>query len=58
MRLPNDFEFEGVSKVEITKEDDAVVLRPARKTWMSYAGAKMVDDDFLLSARTFLKKVV
>lgn len=48
VRLPKDFEFEGVSEVEITKEGDAVVLRPARKTWMSYVDADKVDDDFLV----------
>ena len=47
VRLPKDFEFEGISEVEITKEGDAVVLRPARKTWLSYAETEKVDDDFL-----------
>ena len=47
VRLPKDFEFEGISEVEITKEGDAVVLRPSRKTWLSYAETEKVDDDFL-----------
>jgi len=48
VRLPKDFEFEGISEVEITKEGDAVVLRPSRKTWLSYAQSEEVDSDFLL----------
>ena len=47
VRLPKDFEFKGISEVEITKEGDAVVLRPSRKTWLSYAETERVDDDFL-----------
>lgn len=47
VRLPKDFEFEGVSEVEITREGDAVILRPARKTWTSFAEADMADADFL-----------
>jgi antitoxin VapB len=47
VRLPKDFEFEGISEVEITKEGDAIVLRPSRKTWLSYAETDNVDDDFL-----------
>ncbi|WP_275272376.1 type II toxin-antitoxin system VapB family antitoxin [Limnobacter sp. P1] len=47
VRLPKEFEFEGVSELEITKEGDAVVLRPARKTWVSFSGVEKVDSDFL-----------
>lgn len=47
VRLPKDFEFEGISEVEITKEGDAVILRPARKTWVSFAQAEKADADFL-----------
>lgn len=48
VRLPKDFEFEGVSEVEITKEGDTVMLRPAHKTWLSYANTPKVDSDFLV----------
>lgn len=47
VRLPKDFEFEGISEVEITKEGDAVVLGPSRKSWLSYAETEKVDDGFL-----------
>ncbi len=47
VRLPRGFEFEGVSEVEVTREGDAVILRPARKTWTSFALVEKADDDFL-----------
>lgn len=47
VRLPRGYEFEGVSEVEVTREGDAVILRPARKTWMSFAEADKADSDFL-----------
>lgn len=47
VRLPKDFEFEGVSEVEITREGDAILLRPARKTWMSFSQIGKADIDFL-----------
>ena len=47
VRLPKDFEFEGVSEVEITREGEAVILRPARKTWTSLAECEKADPDFL-----------
>ncbi len=48
VRIPKEFEFEGVAEVEISREGDALVLRPARKTWTSFANAPLADADFLL----------
>lgn len=47
VRLPRGFEFEGVSEVEVTREGDAVILRPVRKTWTSFALVEKAEDDFL-----------
>ena len=47
VRLPKDFEFEGVSEVYISREGDALVLRPVRKTWTSFSGVEKADSDFL-----------
>lgn len=30
VRLPKDMEFEGITELEIIREGDAVILRPAR----------------------------
>ena len=48
VRIPKELEFEGVAEVEISREGDALILRPARKTWTSFADAPMADADFLL----------
>ena len=47
VRLPKDFEFEGVSEVEIARDGDAIILRPARKTWTSFSKVDKAEDDFL-----------
>lgn len=56
VRLPKDFEFDGISEVEITKEGDAVILRPSRKTWLSYAETEKVDDGFLVEREDVLEE--
>lgn len=48
VRIPKELAFEGVSEVEISREGDALILRPARKTWTSFIGAPIADADFLL----------
>lgn len=47
VRLPKEFEFDGVSEVEITRDGDALILRPAHKSWLSFANAEAADEDFL-----------
>ena len=48
VRLPKEFEFKGVSEVEITQEGDSLVLRPKHKSWTSLAAIERADDDFLM----------
>lgn len=47
VRLPKEFEFDGVTEVEITRDGDALVLRPTHKSWLSFSDAEMADEDFL-----------
>ena len=47
VRLPKDFEFKGVSEVEITRQGDSVILTPARKSWVSLMDVEKADADFL-----------
>ena len=56
VRLPKDFEFEGVSEVEITREGDAIVLRPARKSWSSFAKVDIADADFLIERQSVIEE--
>jgi len=48
IRLPKDFEFEGVTEVEIIKEGESIILTPKRKSWTSFSNVDKADNDFLL----------
>jgi antitoxin VapB len=46
IRLPKDLEFPGVTEMTIEREGDAIVLRPVRPSWTSFAGEPRADPDF------------
>ncbi|MCK5354787.1 MAG: AbrB/MazE/SpoVT family DNA-binding domain-containing protein [Methyloprofundus sp.] len=48
VRLPKNFEFEGVTEVEIKKEGESIILTPKRKSWTSFSNIEKADSDFLL----------
>jgi len=48
VRLPKNFEFEGVTEVEIKKEGESIILTPKRKSWTSFTNIEKADSDFLL----------
>ena len=48
VRLPKNFEFEGVTEVEIKKEGESIILTPRRKSWTSFVNIEKADSDFLL----------
>ena len=47
VRLPKDMEFSGVTELEIVKQGNSIILRPARADWLSLAGTSTADADFL-----------
>ena len=47
IRLPKEFEFEGVTEVEIRREGESLILTPNRKSWKSFAEVERADNDFL-----------
>ena len=53
IRLPRDLDFEGVSKLEIIREGDSIILRPVRPTWSSFAQLEKADADFWWSVKTW-----
>jgi antitoxin VapB len=55
VRLPKEFEFEGVSEVEIIKDGDSLILSPKRKSWESFAGVERADEDFLVERPDLLE---
>lgn len=56
VRLPKEFEFEGVTEVEICKEGESIVLTPKRKSWTSFAKVELADADFLAERPDMLEK--
>lgn len=56
VRLPKEFEFEGISEVEIIKDGDSLILRPVRKSWTSFAEVEKADDDFLAERPSVVKE--
>jgi len=44
VRLPKEFEFEGVTEVSIVKEGESIILTPKRKSWSSFADVDHADD--------------
>ncbi|CAM3222866.1 type II toxin-antitoxin system VapB family antitoxin [Vibrio neptunius] len=47
VRLPKDFEFDGVNELEIHKEGDVITLRPVRPDWLSFGEQEKADSDFM-----------
>ncbi|EIY8279579.1 AbrB/MazE/SpoVT family DNA-binding domain-containing protein [Salmonella enterica] len=48
VRIPRDMDFEGVNELQITREGDAIILRPIRKSWSSLADESQPEDkDFM-----------
>ncbi|MGO8737717.1 type II toxin-antitoxin system VapB family antitoxin [Rhodoblastus sp.] len=47
VRLPKDFEFPGVTELTIEKRGDALLLRPVRPSWASFATEPHADESFL-----------
>jgi len=56
IRLPKEFEFAGVTEVEIRREGESVVLMPKRKTWTSFSEVELADDDFLVERNDVMEK--
>jgi len=47
VRLPRDFEFEGITEVEIEKKGESIIITPKRKSWLSFIDTEKADDSFL-----------
>lgn len=48
VRLPKDMEFDGVKELEIIKEGNSIILRPAKPDWLSFANSEKADADFMV----------
>lgn len=48
IRIPRDMEFQGVSELEIIRQGDTLILRPARPSWGSLRDVPAADPNFLV----------
>lgn len=51
VRLPRDFEFEGVDEVTIRKEDGRLIITPIRPSWTSFSDLPKASDDGFMQDR-------
>ncbi len=56
VRLPKEFEFEGVNEVEIVREGESIVLTPKRKSWASFADVVRADENFLVEREDIIEE--
>ncbi len=47
IRLPKEFEFQGVTELTIEKQGDTILLRPVRPSWSSFVDEPRADGAFL-----------
>ena len=47
IRLPRDFEFQGVTELTIERHGDTILLRPVRPSWSSFVDEPRASPDFL-----------
>lgn len=56
IRLPKEFEFDGVTEVEIRRDGESLILTPKRKSWTSFSEVPVADDDFLIDRPDVIKE--
>ena len=55
VRLPKDFEFEGITEVQIEKKGESIIITPKRKSWLSLINTEKADNDFLHDREDIVK---
>ena len=48
IRLPKEYSFEGVKKVDLYKEGETLIIKPHRKSWKSFLKTEKADRDYLM----------
>lgn len=55
IRIPKDMEFHNVSELEILREGDTLILRPARPSWTSLKNIPPADTNFLVERQDIVE---
>lgn len=56
IRIPKDMEFQSVLELEICKDGDTLILRPARPSWTSLQSLPSADSDFLTERQDVIEE--
>jgi len=56
IRLPKDMEFQGIVELEIRKEGDTLIPRPACPSWSSLKDVPVAEPDFLLERKAVIEE--
>ncbi len=56
IRLPKDFDFDGVNEQEISRDGDCIILRPVKPNWISLQNEKKPTVISCLNAMILLTK--
>ncbi|NKI70651.1 AbrB/MazE/SpoVT family DNA-binding domain-containing protein [Collimonas pratensis] len=56
IRIPKDMEFQGVLELEIRKDGDTLILRPARPSWTSLQDLLPLGEDFLAERQDVIEE--
>lgn len=56
IRLPKDFDFDGVNELEISREGERIILRPVKPNWISLKNEEKADNDFLLERNDVIEE--
>ncbi|MDR2244809.1 MAG: type II toxin-antitoxin system VapB family antitoxin [Burkholderiales bacterium] len=57
VRLPRDMDFGDVAELEIQRKGDAIILRPVKPSWESFAALGKADADFLSERPDLIEEV-
>ncbi len=56
IHIPRDLEFQGVAELEIIRQGDTLILRPAGPSWGSLRDISLADADFLLERQDIVQE--
>ncbi|WP_370694815.1 type II toxin-antitoxin system VapB family antitoxin [Pseudomonas sp. FP597] len=57
IHLPADMAYDGVDELDISREGNTIILRPARPSWLSLADLPRADEGFLQEREEIIKGV-
>ena len=54
IRIPKKMNFEGVTRLQVEKHGDTILMMPLRPSWSSFLDVDKADDDFMVERENVL----